>query len=534
MTLTVAKALHSRPVDEIHVMRKIVIDGSNTTGFQRTALVSLDGTIPTASGPVAIATICLEEDSARKVEERPGAVVYRLDRLGIPLIELATEPVIHSPEQAREAALAIGMLLRATRRVKRGIGTIRQDVNVSIPGGARVEIKGVQELRAIPPVIQNEADRQRELQELQRALVDRGFRAGDLAKNPTDVTDRFRGSASKLVRSAIDAGGRILAVRLPGFAGLLKSPQGRFGRELAGHARSVGLKGLLHTDELPGYGIEAPDVEWLRSTLGAGAMDAVIVTAGPAPVAQRAVHAVLERAAAAVAGVPSEVRRALPDDTSEFLRPMPGAARMYPETDVPPILVKPDLVRSLPVLEPPEATMGRLRTSFSISEEQARQLVQEGRDDVFEAIAAAGSAPAIAATLLTGTLTELASAGVETERATVPVLNQLLEAQRAGRIAKEGIGAVLRTVCTDGLSVADAISRSGLSGVGEEAARSRVRAIVEQQTDSVRAKGARAADLVMGLVMAELRGKLDGRVLKRLVDEEITRHLGTGGAGGPG
>ncbi len=160
ITLTVAKMLHCKFPDTVQVMRKTVVDGSNTSAFQRTALIAFGGFIETSFGKVGIQTVCLEEDSARRTAEDQDSVTYRLDRLGIPLIEIATDPDIHTPEQARECAEKLGMLLRSTGKVIRGIGTIRQDLNVSISGHPRVEIKGVQELRHMPEIVEKEAERQ--------------------------------------------------------------------------------------------------------------------------------------------------------------------------------------------------------------------------------------------------------------------------------------------------------------------------------------------------------------------------------------
>ncbi|HDS59720.1 MAG TPA: Glu-tRNA(Gln) amidotransferase subunit GatE, partial [Thermoplasmatales archaeon] len=191
--LTVATLLGSRVVDEIQFMRKIVIDGSATSGFQRTALVALGGKVDS----IGIQTICLEEDAARLLEEREGTVYYGLDRLGIPLIEIVTAPDITSPQEAEEVALRIGRLLRATKKVKRGLGTIRQDLNVSISAGNRVEIKGVQDLRSIPSILEKEVERQLELaavaEELQNRVSDR-----DLAgQGSREVTDLFVDTSSR-------------------------------------------------------------------------------------------------------------------------------------------------------------------------------------------------------------------------------------------------------------------------------------------------------------------------------------------------
>ena len=163
VSLEVAMMLNAKIVDEIQVMRKTVIDGSNTSGFQRTALIAQDGYIETSLGKVRIPTICLEEEASQKIKEDEKSVTYRLDRLGIPLIEVATEADIKNPEHAKEVASYIGMVLRSTGKCKRGIGTIRQDVNISIKNGTRTEIKGFQELKSIPKIIENEILRQESL-----------------------------------------------------------------------------------------------------------------------------------------------------------------------------------------------------------------------------------------------------------------------------------------------------------------------------------------------------------------------------------
>ncbi|RMF55811.1 Glu-tRNA(Gln) amidotransferase GatDE subunit E [Candidatus Woesearchaeota archaeon] len=169
--LQVALVLKAKIVDEIQVMRKTVVDGSNVSGFQRTALVAYDGSLETSKGIVRIPTICVEEEAAQKVETTKDYTKYRLDRLGIPLIEIATGPDIKDNEHAKEVAEKLGMILRSTKKVKRGIGTIRQDVNVSIRGKNRVEIKGFQEIRTMPAVIEREVKRQLSLKKKEEAHV---------------------------------------------------------------------------------------------------------------------------------------------------------------------------------------------------------------------------------------------------------------------------------------------------------------------------------------------------------------------------
>lgn len=158
--LQVASLLHCTIVDEIQVMRKTVIDGSNTSGFQRTALVGRDGELLMDGKKVSIPTVCLEEEACQVIERGAGRDAYNLSRLGIPLIEIATGPDLHTPEECRKACLQLGMILRSVDGLKRGIGSIRQDVNVSIKGGARTEIKGFQDVQSIHAIIDYEISRQ--------------------------------------------------------------------------------------------------------------------------------------------------------------------------------------------------------------------------------------------------------------------------------------------------------------------------------------------------------------------------------------
>src|SRR5213594_2675074 len=357
IALEIALLLDAEPVNEVDFMRKIVIDGSNTSGFQRSGLVALDGRLDVNGKRIGVPTILLEEDAARKLGEGEAEVVYRLDRLGIPLVEIATTPNIETPEEAREVALAFGSLLRATRKVKRGIGTIREDVNVSIEGGARIEIKGVQELRLIATFVEKEVERQVMLLEVATELKRR-----NITSVPTelrDLTSLFRETGSKVVQTALKKGGVVLGWALPGFAGLLK---GKLGPELAAHARIAGVAGIFHSDELPGYGITQSELNAARKSLGLGTLDVCVLVAEEEPKARAAFDEMGPRAVAAIRGVPPETREPRPDGTTEYSRPLPGKARMYPETDVPPIRVTMERLRRIRehLPEKPDVTVARL------------------------------------------------------------------------------------------------------------------------------------------------------------------------------
>ncbi|MGP3702275.1 MAG: Glu-tRNA(Gln) amidotransferase subunit GatE, partial [Candidatus Bathyarchaeota archaeon] len=349
IALQVAILLNSKPVNEIHVMRKIVIDGSNTCGFQRTCIVALEGFLDVDGKKIPVQAVCLEEDAARKVSEDENKVTYRLDRLGIPLIEVSTAPVISSPKEAEKVALAIGEVLRRTGKVKRGLGSIRQDLNISIVGGGLVEVKGVQELELISKVVEYEVQRQLKLLEIKEKLKSRGLTAEELLKEDFhDLTEIFRNTKSKVIRKALDGGGVVLGVKIPKIAGILGIeliPKVRFGTELSDRAMFYGgVGGIFHTDELPAYGIDVEELEHVKLKLKLSEVDGAILVADKLEKAKKALKAVIERIIEALDGVPEETRMAKPDGTTRYMRPRPGAARLYPETDIPPVVVSEELI----------------------------------------------------------------------------------------------------------------------------------------------------------------------------------------------
>ncbi|MEM4336400.1 MAG: Glu-tRNA(Gln) amidotransferase subunit GatE [Candidatus Woesearchaeota archaeon] len=339
--LQVSLLLNAKPVDEINIMRKTVIDGSNTTGFQRTALIATKGYIETSQGRVTIPTICIEEESARQIAKEDGTVIYRLDRLGIPLIEVATGPEIKSPDQCKEVAEKIGMVIRSTGKSKRGLGTVRQDINVSIAEGNRVEIKGAQDLNLIPKIVELEIIRQLNLIEIKKELYRRFAKKTKIEVK--DATRIFRNTNSEIIKKALSEGGVVLAIAVPFFSKLLgkELQRGRrLGTEISDRAKIIGgVGGIIHSDEnLERYNISRVEIEELSKFLGIGMQDAFIIIADKKEKSEKAMKAAVERIYECFEGVPKEVRNANPEGTTTFLRPMPGSSRMYPETDIPPIV----------------------------------------------------------------------------------------------------------------------------------------------------------------------------------------------------
>jgi len=518
VALQIAALLDMTAVDQAHVMRKIVVDGSNTSGFQRTALVGQDGQIETSEGPVGVEDLLLEEESAGRVEGTEEGVRYSLDRLGIPLVEIGTRPDISTPEQAREAAERIGMLLRSTGAVKRGLGTIRQDVNVSIAEGARVEIKGVQALDQIDEIVRLEVQRQVELLDIATELDERSASVGDTQ----DVTEVFADTDSGVVRSALDSGGRVTAVPLYGFDGLVGrelQPDRRFGTELSDHAKRHGAGGIFHTDELPAYGVTADEVEALREAVGAGAEDAVAIVADEPGTAELSIEAVADRARTGLEGVPEETRDATQEGTTRYLRPLPGAARMYPETDVPPVELDPSDVERPELLT---EKVERYRTDYGLDSGLAEQVAYGRRMPLFEAAVDAGVDATFAAGVLEGTLTELRRDDVPVGRLTDDHLLGVLRLVEDGDLAKEGVDEVLTALAEDpSLDPETAVEEAGLSGVSESEVREAVAEVVERNADQVESEGMGAFSALMGECMGALRGKADGEIVSDVLRDEI-------------
>ncbi len=531
LTLQIAKLMNMDPFDEVFTMRKIVIDGSNTSGFQRTALVSTDGYIETTQGKVGVGVLCLEEDAAQRVENKVDSVIYSLDRQGIPLVEIGTDPDIVSPAHAREVAETIGMLLRSTGRVKRGLGTIRQDVNISIARGARVEIKGVQALDLIETIVEQEVERQVNLLDIMEKLQSGNASVpGDIV----NVTHLFTQTQSKVIKKALKRG-VVLALNLPGFAGQVGreiQPGRRLGTEFSDYAKKSGVGGIFHTDELPAYGITEQEVDTVREAVGAGDGDCVILVADLEDRAQGALQMVVERARLALEGIPEETRRGLPDGNSAYMRPLPGAARMYPETDVPSVVVTRDMLDSIELPELLPERKARYMEELGLNEELAG-IVASKHLELFELIIAEvpGIDPTLVASTLVNTLTKLRRESGLTHEFDIDKVEphhhvDVFKLFVSGGAAKEVIPDLLIGIAQHPeMTVEDVAKNMGLGQKRIEDIERYVENIIDQRIDFVKERGLGAVGPLMGEVMKEFRGSVDGKVLSALLKEKIEARL---------
>ncbi len=494
----------------VQVMRKTVVDGSNTSGFQRTALIARNGEISTTEGKVGITNISLEEDACKIISEDEKSKTYRLDRLGIPLIEIGTAADITTPEQCQEAAKKIGLLLRSLPGVKRGLGTIRQDVNVSIKGGRRIEIKGAQDLRQLPLLVELEAKRQQELLKMKEELKRLKLEKLEFY----DLTALLHASPSKILQKTIQNKGKIVGIKLHGFAGVVGrelAPHYRVGTEFSGRAKiKAGVGGIFHSDELPNYGITEADVASIKKELHCSNKDAFILVADQEQRCRKALEAVHERAQELWVGIPAEVRKANADGTTSYLRPMPGAARMYPETDVP--LVVPDLKKiTLPELL--EEKIGRYQKQWGLSKDLAEFVAKSDKVHLFEELVK--EYPVIKAAFLAEVLVSIPLEikrryDQDPEKLTEEHFREVCKYLAEGKIHKD----IILDVLIDMIKGTFDIQR--YATLGTEAIHQELKKLIAENPGA-------PFQALMGLAMKRLAGKASGK----FISDELHRLLST-------
>jgi glutamyl-tRNA(Gln) amidotransferase subunit E len=526
-----ALLLNSNILEEIHVMRKEVIDGSNTTGFQRTALLALGGFIYDGKEKIGIQSITVEEDASRKIYEDHEKVVYRLDRQGIPLIEIATNPDISDPEQAKRVAYKIGLILRSTGKVKRGLGTIRQDINLSIKQGSKVEIKGVQELGLIPKVIEYEVLRQIKLLELKKILNEN--KIPKLKLEYLDITELLHNTSSKIIKSKIEKGGKVFLLPLKHMHGLLKfeiNPNRRFASELADYVKAwTSLEGIIHSDELPSYGISEHEVELMYSfaKLEKG-KDAFIIVAGEEEKCKEAIKVLVDRINYAFEGIPEETRVAHVDGTTRYARPRPGAARMYPETDIPPYIITQDFIEKIKQKLPStiEDRLVFLQKNYGLNPQLAQELIDSQFEDIFEKAVQIGIKSSLAATVITQLTKYLKRSGINIDNLTDKHFLEIFTALKEGKITKEAIEPILKFFTQNpSVDIDYAIKKLGL----EILDRSQIEKIVEnvikeRYNDLIKDKN-KAFDLAMKIIMSNVRGKADASLVAEILKSKISSIL---------
>jgi glutamyl-tRNA(Gln) amidotransferase subunit E len=510
--LELAKAMKMVVVDEIQPMRKGVVDGSNPSAFQRTIKIGMDGKITVNGHDVNITSMFLEEESAGIERSDQGESVFNTDRIGIPLLEIDTDPYIRSPKEARDVALYIGTLLRISGRVQRGIGSIRQDVNVSISGGTRTEIKGLQDVASLDKYVENEIVRQKNLLALKDELNKRHAGIGKVSQFPND---KLKNTKAKIARVVLDSNGMIMGACLEGFAGLIGrevNPGRRLGTEISDYAKMGGVKGMIHSDEnLSNYGFTDREIEELRKFYNVKKDDAFILIIGDEKTVQKAFNFAIERAQYAYShGVVPETRAAMNNDecTTRFMRPLPGGSRMYPETDTTPVQISEKMLKDAEK-KAPSIDKVRSRLSSELKNKSTvEQLMTSPRLHLYLEVSDRTNAEKdfVANTILQK-FTELRRNGFEVESVEDDRLVDLFDAYASGELTKNGVEEALKELSKGNLSLGDVIKSRKLKRISGR----KLQELVEKEF-----KGKRSADELVREVMSKYRINVDGEELNRL------------------
>ena len=376
VAMAMAKSFNSSILDRISVMRKIVIDGSNTGGFQRTSIISFGGEIRGRNAISEISTICLEEDSCRKIEEKENTVTYSLERLGIPLIEISTKPDMKTPEEAMEIAKEIGNRIIVMGMLRKGADSIRQDVNFSM-GYGRVEIKGVSKLSEIRDILLKEANRQKALHD----AVENWKAMGGFGKiqfiRQDSIIETWN---SKMVSRAIEDGNGVYISPLLNGKGFLKNGSYTIGREIADALKLIGINGIIHYDELPAYGLSAEDRDHIHGKVCKNERDSFLILLVRPGMEKNAGSLITQRLEKLFSLNFSETRAAFEDGTTRYMRPISGSGRMYPETDIP--IIKTESVildeSGLTIPDSLENTVKQLSASTGLSMQDSESIIMKG------------------------------------------------------------------------------------------------------------------------------------------------------------
>jgi glutamyl-tRNA(Gln) amidotransferase subunit E len=527
IALKLAMLLNCAIVDELHVSRKQYLDGSIPTGFQRTAIVGVNGWIPFKSRRITITHLCLEEDACREIRDVGHEIVWRTDRLSMPLLEVITAPELMTPTEAMDVDAAIGRLLKASGLVRRGIGSVRQDVNVSIAGGNRAEIKGVPQTRMIEKLTAVEAERQAALLQIRGILRERAITDRDVRAEEFDMAGSLRNFSIPAIESALARGWVIKAVRFDGFAGIFGFPTQpglTLADEIAGRLRVIAC-----LDRMPNLAIsDIPDMAGFNSEIwqeikafcSCGPGDAVILTWGPPSDVGTALSETIIRAIEAARGVPHETRQALKNGNTDFERILPGPDRMYPDTDSPPVEITKlflDKLRSeLP--EPAYETETRWITR-GVPRDIAYKAVVSPFAGLFDDLVCRRGMPAI---FVWTALRHLDKETAPMLQSLNGIIAPLFDAHKAGLISRDSLFDLLGNVGRNGSKPIDRlIEENRRMDCQDSAIRDLICEFVDETSDSAFRSHDDRINYICGRVKERVGHRLDGVCLQNEVAARI-------------
>lgn len=524
IALEIAMLAELSLVDELHIARKQYLDGSIPTGFQRTTICGVNGSVPYGDRSIGIIQLGLEEDSCREISDIGHRRVYNTDRLGMPLIELVTAPDMKTPQEVAEVANLLRKMMRTTQHVRRGAGATRADTNASVEGGTRVEIKGVPKISLMPLLTYNEARRQYRLLQLREELHRRGITPDTFTADVHDATRLLRKTRFSPINQAVAAGRTVRVVRLAGWLGLLRwetQLETFFSREISDRVRVIAclttLPNIIHSDS-PSESISGAEWRELRKLCGAAHEDTLVVVWGDEKDVETASQEIIIRAKEATEGVPSETRQALRDGTTGFERILPGADRMYPDTDLPPLRIAEERVVRI---------ASRLPVQYWNRKKQYKELgvpadCIEGLSispfaPLFdEAITTYGLSPQKAAILLYRHARRLRREGYPERAYCLEDVRALIQALASGALTEDAMLHGLRCCATGTFRAEDLPPRMH----AEELPPLIAEAVVAVKTAGMR-DPRHLTTLVLDTVMDKVRGRIPGAEVAALVAREV-------------
>ncbi len=533
IALEVALLLNLNMVNELHIARKQYLDGSIPTGFQRTTIFGVDGYIMVDGKKVGILQLGLEEDACRIVSDVGHTVTFRTDRMGMPLIETVTYPDFKTPFEVARGGNAIKELVRATGKVRIGHGAAREDVNVSVTGGTRIELKGVPSIKAIPALTYYEAMRQWNLLKIRQILNERGIKEESFKASSYDVTSALGKADFLPIKQALERGFAVGAVKLEGFSGILAErimPGTNFARELSERVRVIAclhnMPNIIHSDSMEQ---EITNAIWerVKRTCRAGGDDAVVLVWGADEDVKTAMQEIIIRAKEATVGIPSETRQPRKDGTTGFERLLPGPKRMYPDTDLPPIPIADEAVETIRLNLP--------KKPWDKREEYAAMGLREGIINtlmrypsfakIFDSLSPRIRQNGLisAASSVINLLICMKRRGISLEPFSEEKLGMLIDALEKGIIKRGSLFYIMwETALHHGFPLEAAIERFKIAGDEEERLAEELKNLQSSPPVSLNKKPDARKRYLAGLLMKRLSGKIDYEKVAKAVELHLT------------
>ena len=491
-------------------------------------LVSQGGNLKVGEKKIGVQAVCLEEDAAKLLSNEQNETNYSLDRLGVPLVEIALEPVSTKPSEVKEIALTLGRLLRATRMVKRGIGTIRQDVNISVMNSGVVEVKGVQQLDQLEKIISYESKRQHGLILIAEKLKKLSITI--TKEDIIDVTEIFKDCDSKIIQNAMKLNAKIKAIRIRNFSGLFgfePYPEIRLGKEIGQLVRFFGIGGVFHSDELPNYGINNSDVDKVRKHLELVEGDGFLIIAGEDSKLDYAVNSIVKRIQDAADGVPAETRAATQDGETIFLRPRPGASRMYPETDIPSVSVMPEEVKLAKDNIPKswDESIAEIQQKYDLNLQLSEQIFDSEYLELFEKICQnEKNSPNFVASILCSSITNMGRQGLDVTLLKPEHIIEAFGLLAADKIPKESLEIIFENIMSGkSENVSMAMQSADVSSMDRDELNGILDQVIQSNMELVKKLGDKAITTLMGIAMKEVRGKASGKMVNDLLRKKVLK-----------